>query len=258
MSRKTPRVGDHHLFDRLLRDAGLPTPPPATISGPAVRISLGAYGQMHTSNALTSGDFQITADGRPASLAELLPGFDEHTRLGIVVTQDGGGAGASTLILAAVTGFYDRLRAGESDFFAYPDYFAFHIGWPRGTLRKLDVFPDHKEPVVADEAETILRTINDRGITHLLVAEGGRAGELGRDTRHSARRRIRAAIAYSPDGRVARPDIEIKAAPQAEEFVTAMLGHGPRELVGEDGRPRETFRRLTLDDALGMLATAAQ
>ena len=212
---------------------------------------------MHTSRALSSGDFQITADGRPASLAELLPGFDEHTRLGVVVSEDGGAAGASTLILAAVTGFYDRLRSTEDDFLAYPDYFAFHVGRARGTLRKLDVFPEHKEPVVADEAETILRAVNDRGVTHLLVAEGGRAGELGRDTRHSARRRIRAAIAYSPDGRVARPDIAITGGPEAEKFVTAMLGN-PRQIASQDGRPRETFRRLSLDEALGMLATAAQ
>jgi hypothetical protein len=196
-------------------------------------------------------------DGRPAAIADVLPGFDEHARLGIVVTQDGGAAGASTLVLAAVTAFYDRLRTRKSDFFAYPDYFVLNIGRRRGTLRKLDVFPDHKEPVVADDAETILRAINDRGVTHLLVAEGGRPGELGRETRASAERRIRAAVAYSPSGRVGDPDLAITAAPQAEEFVTAMLGR-PRDLVGDDGRVRETFRRLSLDDALGMLATAAQ
>jgi hypothetical protein len=209
---------------------------------------------MHTSHVLSSGDFQITADGRPASLAELLPGFDEHTRLGIVVTEDGAAAGASSLILAAVTGFYDRLRATESDFFAYADYFAFHVGASRGSLRELDVFPEHKEPVVADEAEEILRAINDRGVTHLLVPEGARGGSLGRDTRHSARRRIRTAIAYSPAGRVENPDVEITAGVQAEQFVTAMLGH-PRDIAGVDGRPRETFRRVPIDDALEMLET---
>jgi hypothetical protein len=214
---------------------------------------------MHTSHVLSSGDFQITAGGLPATLAELLPGFDEHTRLGIVVTEDGAGAGASSLILAAVTGFYDRLRATEGDFFAYADYFAFHVGRPRGTLRQLDVFPEHKEPVVQDDDEAILRAVNDRGVTHLLVPDRDAAPstQLGRDTRHSAQRRIRTAIAYSPDGRTARPDIEITGPPEAEEFVTAMLGHH-RALAAPDGRTRETFRRLTVDDALGMLTTAAQ
>ena len=209
---------------------------------------------MHTSRALTSGDFEIRADGARATLDDILPGLDEHTRLGIVITQPGGAAGASTLILAAVTAFYDRLRARGGDFFAYADFFAFHVGQPRGSLRKLDVFPEHKEPVVQDEAEAILRTINDRGITHLLVPEAATSGTLGRDTCHSAHRRIRTAIAYSPGGCAESPDIEITAAAQAEEFVTAMLGH-PRDIAGADGRARETFRRLPLDDALAMLQT---
>jgi hypothetical protein len=216
---------------------------------------------MHTSQALSSGDFEIRVGGGPATVDDLLPGFDEHARLGIVVCDDGGGAGASTLILAAVTAFYDRLRAADTEFFAYPDFFAFHVGEPRGSLRKLDVFPAHKEPVVADEAEEVLRAINDRGVTHLLVPQDATGGPLGRDTLHSARRRIRAAIAYSPDGRVANRDVEITAAAPAEQYVTAMLGHPrdmlghPRDIAGADGRPRETFRRLALDDALEMLET---
>jgi hypothetical protein len=123
----------------------------------------------------------------------------------------------------------------------------------------LDVFPDHKEPVVTDEAETILRAINDRGVTHLLVPERDTtaSAQLGRDTRHSAQRRVRAALAYSPNGRVADPDVAITAGPDAEQFVIAMLGH-PRELPGDDGLTRETFRRLSLEEALGMLAAAAQ
>jgi hypothetical protein len=88
------------------------------------------------------------------------------------------------------------LRAIEADFFAYPDYFAFRVGQSRGSLCELDVFPEHKEPVLEDDAEAILWAIDDRGITHLLVPEGATAGPLG---------------------------------------------------------PRETFRRLVLDDALEML-----
>jgi hypothetical protein len=212
---------------------------------------------MHTSRALSSGDFEIRLDGARATVDDVLPGFDEHTRLGIVITRAGGAAGASTLILAAVTAFYDRLRATGADFFAYADFFAFHVGQSRGSLRKLDVFPEHKEPVVQDDAEMILRAINDRGVTHLLVPEGATAGSLGRDTLHSAQRRIRTAIAYSPDGRVGSPDVEIAAAARAEKFVTEMLGH-PRDVAGGDGRPRETFRRLALEDALLMLRGGPQ
>jgi hypothetical protein len=215
---------------------------------------------MHTSQALSSGDFTIHVDGRPGSLDDLLPGFDEHARLGIVIRDDGGGAGASTLILAAVTAFYDRLRATETEFFAYPDYFAVHVGRDRGTLRKLDVFPGHKEPVVDDDGEAILQAINDRGVTHLLVPDTSPApSPAHRETLHSARRRLRAALAYTAEGRTARADVAITAAPQAEEFVVAMLGHPrPRPLAGSDGRPRETFRRLAISEALDMLPGTAQ
>ena len=41
----------------------------------------------------------------------MFPGFDEHDRLGIVIHDDLGAAGAGSLILATVTAFYDRLRA---------------------------------------------------------------------------------------------------------------------------------------------------
>lgn len=215
---------------------------------------------------MNSADFEITIAGRPATLAELLPGFDEHARLGIVVTENRGGAGAAMLVLAAVSAFYDRLRAVEPDFFAYPDYFAFHVGRnriaPSHTMGELDVFPEHKEPVVDDDAETVLRAINDRAITHLLVPDRGPNGSrppLGRDTRSSAQRRIRTAIAYSPSRRVTDPDTAVTGGAQAEQFVTAMLGQ-PRSgvVVGAGGRTRETYRRLPLDAALGMLETTPQ
>ena len=87
----------------------------------------------------------------------MFPGFDGHDRLAIVIHDQFGAAGAGSLILAAVTAFYDHLRATGGPFFAYADYFAFHVGADHGTLRKLDVYPAHKEVVVPNEAEQILR-----------------------------------------------------------------------------------------------------
>ena len=136
---------------------------------------------MHTT-ALRSEEFEITVAGalRPSTTSS---GFDEHDRLGIVIHHELGAAGAGTLILAAVTAFYDRLRATGETFFAYADYFAFHVGADHGTLRKLDVYPAHKEVVVANDAEEILQAINDRGVTRLLVPDAA-----GRPSpRHAAR-----------------------------------------------------------------------
>jgi len=110
---------------------------------------------MHTTG-LRTHDFEITVDGRTAALDDVFPGFDEQDRLGIVIHDHLGAAGAGSLILAAVTAFYDQLRAGGEPFFAYADFFAFHVGADHGTLRKLDVYPAHKEVTVDNDAERIL------------------------------------------------------------------------------------------------------
>jgi hypothetical protein len=226
---------------------------------------------MHTT-ALRSEDFRIRVDGEDGTLQAVFPGFTEHDRLGIVIGTDFGGAGASTLILAAVTAFYDRLRAQGGEFFAYADYFAFHIGRPRGSLRKLDVFPAHKEVVVAQDPEEILRAINDRGVTRLLV-EPGHDGpaELSPDARASARRRIRTALGYSSIGRVPAPDVVIHGSARTESYVEAMLATAEDEVargtadrmrvvrtaMRHGDRPVEGFCRLPLERALRSLGAPA-
>ena len=203
---------------------------------------------MHTT-ALRSDAFQITIAGRPATIADVFPGFDAHDRLGIVVSGSSGAAGAGTLILAAVTAFYDCLRATGEDFFAYADYFAFHVGADHGTLRKLDVYPGHKEVVVPADAELILQAINDRGVTRLLVSDGDPASpDLARETLHSARRRIRTALAYSATGHTARADVLARGNAQSDEYIRAMLGGRGTAIHEAQG-----FRRLDLDEALGLL-----
>ena len=151
---------------------------------------------MHTADELTLESFAVTVAGRPARLTDVLPGFDERDRLGVVVRRPCGAVGASALILACVTAFYDAQRARSDEFFIYPDYFLFHVGGRLGDHGMLDIWPEHKEVVVPDEAEEILRAINDRGVTRLLVEdrEHGRP-EFERQTVASAESRIATAIA---------------------------------------------------------------
>jgi hypothetical protein len=225
---------------------------------------------VHTT-VLRSEEFALTVDDRPAAIEDLFPGFDEFDRLGIVISADQGAAGAATLILATVTAFYDRMRAAADDFFAYADYFAFHIGRPRGSLRKLDVYPEHKEVVVAPDADAILRAINDRGVTRLLVPDGPpRTPALARETLDSARRRIASAIAYSPTGQTAGADVLVRGSAQSDAFTAAMLAAtsnsastrtDPSASTRADpsartdaGPPAQSFRRVELAAALGMLA----
>jgi hypothetical protein len=225
---------------------------------------------MHTSAQLRSEHFEISVGGRPGTIDALFPGFDERDRLGIVIDRDWGAAGASIVILAAVTGFYDRLRAGGRPFIAYPDYFAFHVGRARGSLRKLDVFPSHKEVVVAADPEQILRAVNDRGVTRLLVPDGstpvaeprprGPEPSLERFTRGSAERRIRTALAYSPSGRTAPADVRVAGSAVTESFVEAMLeagGRRDRAALLRGGRPLESYRRVTFAEALALLGESA-
>ena len=211
---------------------------------------------MHTT-ALRSDGFAIRVDGRPASLDDVFPDFDEHDRLGIVIHEALGAAGAGSLILAAVTGFYDRLRATGEEFFAYADYFAFHVGAEHGTLRKLDVWPPHKEVVVPNDAERILEAINDRGVTRLLVPDappGAQPAEpdLDRETRHSAERRIRTALVYSPTGQTPGADVLVRGSAHSDAYIDAMLGD-PAGGQAVQPRPAQSYRRTDTHRALGLL-----
>ena len=142
---------------------------------------------MHTSGQLRSDSFAIELEGRPASIEDVLVGFAPLRRVGAVVREPYGAVGASNLLLAAVTAFYDAQRARAEDFYIYPDYFLFHVGRPLGDHSMLDVWPSHKEVVVPDDAEAILEAINDRAITWLLVPDGEPA--LRRRSPRSARQR---------------------------------------------------------------------
>ncbi len=221
----------------------------------------------------------------------MLPGFGERDRFGVVVRHPCGAVGASTLLLAAITAFYDLQRSRGGEFFIYPDYFLFHVGGPLGDHSMLDVFPAHKEVVVPDEPEAVLEAINDRAVTWLMVEDREPSpADLRRETMASARSRIRGAFAYSPYGRVVDGDLRVAGNEVTESYVRAVLD--PDELIAsigdpddpyaaavarralevpaevrarlragrdslhERGRPVETYRRLTVGQALESLGPA--
>jgi hypothetical protein len=254
---------------------------------------------MHSSRELRSSFFEIDAAGRRARVEDVFVGFGKQDRLGVVITRPCGAVGASALITATITAFYDIHRARGGDFFVYPDYFLFHVGRPLGDHARLDVWPPRKEVVVAAEPQAILEAIDDRAITRLLV-EDGRPGapDLDEEAVASARGRIATCIAYGAGGRVAAPDVRVASNPVTEGYVEAILDpeariaklraeeaagadgasaverriaaiearlgevergdrmrilEARRELL-EDGVPVESYRRIGLDEALGLLA----
>jgi hypothetical protein len=243
---------------------------------------------MHTSKELRRDSFAIELHGESASIDDVLIGFGGHDRLGLVVRDPCGAVGASNLLLAAVTAFYDRQRARGEEFFIYPDYFLFHVDRPLGDHSMLDVFPSHKEVVVPSDPEAILEAVNDRAITWLLVPEGEPGeSQLAPEARASAHSRIVGAFAYSPTGRVAHGDVRIAGNDITEAYVRAVLDpedllatigdpadpyavavaqraaevapgaraqlRASRERLRENGRPVESYRRLTVDQALASL-----
>ena len=79
---------------------------------------------MHSSEELRSSSFRITLGGSPRRRGRRAPGLSRpRDRIGIVVRRPCGAVGASALIMAAITAFYDVQRSASEDFFIYPDYF---------------------------------------------------------------------------------------------------------------------------------------
>ena len=227
---------------------------------------------MHSAAELRTEHFTISVDGTESSdISTLFQGFREQDRLGVVVATPGGVTGASRLILAAVTAYYDFQRAKPEHPFIYPDYFVFHVGARTGDHNMLDIWPEHKELVTTGDPEQILCSINDRGITRLLVETFGdaRAQAPGDSLRlfkkwtlNSALARLRSAVLFSATGRVADADVHITGDATAERYTRESLeetmklgidvnpGIVERQVVRADVGAAESYRRVEVADGL--------
>jgi hypothetical protein len=191
---------------------------------------------VHSARELSSSAFDLKVAGREVRLTDLFEGFGEHDRLGVIVGRPGGGLGASALITATITAFYDLQRARSPDFFIYPDYFVFHLGRPFGDHSRLDIWPAHKEVVVSAEPRDVRVAAN-------AVVEGYVNDTLDPE-RRAAEQRARGAEARADE--IAAHGDEISPSERIRI-------RREREGLVEDGVPVETYRRIALDEALGRL-----
>lgn len=245
---------------------------------------------MHTSSELSDRSFAISIDGVASGLRDLFPGFDEHDRIGLIVSRPHGALGASLLYLAAVHAFYELCRQRSDEFWIYPDFFFFHVGCRHGHHGSLDVWPDHKELLVDAHGDRLLEAVNDRAVTRLLVPDDLAVGRpQRREGLASYAWRMRGAFLYSSSGRVPGADVTIRGDDATARYVAhaldpasraAQLGPGPvadviaahrdevpqqlrdrlaRERGGlvVDGRECESYRRITPEEALDRFGAIA-
>ncbi|MFJ5624042.1 hypothetical protein ACIQD3_15220 [Peribacillus loiseleuriae] len=226
---------------------------------------------MHTVDEMSYQDFDFEVEGQKALLEDIFPNFHVYDRIGVVVRETGGGTGASSLLMSALTRFYDFFRPNlgvePGQQFIYPEFFIFHVGKPHMTHYWMDIWPPHKEVVVEDDPEQILEAINDRGITRLLVEDIVPVEPIFlKETLNSAKHRIVSALAYSPTGRVEHSDVQITGCEAAEKNVLDTIKASEnlsieemalllerRNTLKTNGRVTETYRRIEVSVALNML-----
>jgi hypothetical protein len=271
---------------------------------------------MHLATQVNESMFALTLEGRPATRAEVLPGWGAASRLGILVNEPFGAIGASLLIQLAVTSFYDAEPSRRTEAPQYPEIYLFHVGGRYGDHRPLDFWPPRKEVFTGRDSLEVLEAINDRAITALalpsslaaasqdataeLEASGAPWSEI-----NSFCERTTASFLYSSNGKVSGSDLAIRALDDVlersverateprrsldwyrnlrpEQLPTALPGPGTlaqtqywaRSLLDRfdevgaeglaqaqarrrqrlaDGKPIETYQRITAEQALALL-----
>jgi hypothetical protein len=222
---------------------------------------------MHTRDDLTTADFAPTVEGRPASFGELVPGLTRDSRVAIVAHTPTGAFGAAVALLGLVTYWYGERADAAEDFFEYPDYFYLHVGGGgRADLGQLEIWPSHKQLVVAD-TQTLLEAIGDRAINFLLIEDRApqRAPVL-RETRNALARHLRGALVYDASGVAARTDIAVEGSAAVERNVSLAIDSSAelssearaaaralRRELATNGRVTERLRRAPLEEAVELL-----
>ena len=236
---------------------------------------------MHTSKLLRAADFQyweLADDERiRVDLSEFCPDYHELDRVGVIspCIEDGILYTADAL-LALTTAFYDVLRSRETDFFDYPQHFAF-IGATEETVHtrdeqlpmervgtgwgNLDVWPNSKWIPTPRNATAMLTKAFDFQINRLFWPQDFKPGAddfpLPAYARKMLNTRIKTVYYYNTP----IPDVEIHASQKVADLVQKSLAEFPNAETEVHGRTDQYptqrdfpsvggYRRVGVDDFL--------
>ncbi|MGK5115688.1 hypothetical protein [Geodermatophilus sp. CPCC 205506] len=208
-------------------------------------------------------EFTYSVRGNAATFDDVLPDFDRNERLGIVSRTAGSSLRAAGLLLAAVGRFYEIRLAESEDFYAYPNFFVFHVGDLHGYHGMIDVWPEHKEVIVGKGPESIVSAVNDRGITRLLIEEAPRArGLMARETVEGLRESLKTAYTFDPFGAgldgadvvVTPSSTAVGSIAESARASSSILGSELAEHLASRAAEPQFFRPLGVEEVFSVLS----
>jgi hypothetical protein len=235
---------------------------------------------MHTSKRLISSNFQFwqqTSSGaQPVDLAAFCPNYHEQDRVGVVSLHlEDGVLQTSYALLALTTAFYDRLRARSTDFFDYPQHFAF-VGaegtsvlvgeglLPLNTEKLwdawswLDVWPDAKWVPASATASGMLQRVFEYQINRIFWPRTLRLGlneaPLPSYVWQMLKTSLKSVYLYGEDEIATVGErVEIRVMPEIDEVVQESLDRLPALVdvtAAQRSRRVQPYERVGIDEFL--------
>jgi hypothetical protein len=240
---------------------------------------------MHTSKLLKASDFQywrLAEDERiSVDFEGFCPGYHELDRVGVISPcLEDGILYTGDALLALTTAFYDVLRSRTTDFFDYPQHFAFigasedsvytrgerlpmdHIGTGWGNL---DVWPNSKWIATPRSLTGMVKKAFDFQINRLFwpqdFKQGSDESPLPAYARKMLGTRLKVVYYYNTP----TPNVEIRASQKVADLVQRSLAEFPNaesEIKGRaDEHPTQSnfpsvarYQQVSVDDFLEDMA----
>ena len=222
--------------------------------------------KMHSSQ-LRGDDFSVRQGDEEISHPVFFHGTSETDRLGVVTRAPLDGLGATALILASVTAFYDAVRAStdanDTTWRTYPDFYSLQLEAPRAAYGMLDIWPDHKDVEIQAPHPCLGQAVIDRSPHTLLLPTAPLSVQAAEATSYDAvhlaslRRAVRRAFLYDPTGVVEDADLHVTcpSAPLDEWVakVASTVDVAPSMRWSDPAQSptvTQSFRRITLEEAI--------